>query len=111
MFEEVVLRKDKMSEWVKSEAKKTLHEDCFTSIANSSARKPLEVGCLECQNKYREIATKKPVKLEPKAKKRGTKKFLYQRNIELERKNALLEKENRDLKVLVENLKKGGYHD
>ncbi|CAG8684750.1 19799_t:CDS:2 [Racocetra persica] len=79
-----ILRKDKMSPQTKEEAEKQLHYDCFLDISNSSALSPLTKGCGACQDKYKAIVTKNA-----KSEKSPT-----------ERKNALLEKENADLKEL-----------
>lgn len=107
-----ILRKDRMQPWVKEEAQKQLHELCFANISNSPVSTRLEAGCLDCRLKYKEIAAsklpfrpKRNEKFEFNGQKLGMKKFLYQKNIQLERRNALLEKENFDLKLKISKLK------
>ena len=98
---EVRLRKDGMKAEVKLACLKELHQECFYLIENSSSRESLKVGCSECREKYRGIVEgglKAPVKLK---QPRATRRYLLERVIWLERKNALLERE-------VEELRKGG---
>src|SRR5690348_8442459 len=99
---EIRLRKDLMKPFTRIAGERTLHPECFTKILNSPAQQPLQMNCQVCRDKYIQLASQKRKGEQSKAKKTspkvGLRKYLLARNIELERQNALLEKEIANLK-------------
>ena|ERR1043166_9254864 len=102
---EVRLRKDSMKAEVKLACLKELHAECFYLIENSSSRESLKVGCSECKEKYRGIVERDSTPKRTSRTNRITKRFLLERVVSLERKNALLEKELEELRA-----RKGSQH-
>ena len=103
---ETRLRKDLMKPFTRMICERNLHPECWMLILNSPAQQPLKMKCEECRDKYIQLAS--PTNETSQAKKTlsqrvGLRKYLLARNIELERQNALLEKEIADLKARLKS--------